>query len=80
MTSARSSRARRAPAVIGQGGFGIVCLAHDLTLDRRVAIKKYTPSAVQSAPHRVPIRVAREPATMADGGSTESIIGTVMSV
>ncbi|MDR2452581.1 MAG: serine/threonine protein kinase [Candidatus Accumulibacter sp.] len=31
--------------VIGRGGFGVVYLAHDETLDREVAIKEYLPAA-----------------------------------
>ena len=31
---------------LGQGGFGISCLARDTHLDRRVAVKKYLPSEI----------------------------------
>ena len=33
----------RIDAILGQGGFGITYLAHDMMLDRRVAIKEYYP-------------------------------------
>src|SRR5450631_2942797 len=34
--------------LIGEGGFGIVYLAYDHSLQRRVAIKEYMPSAMAS--------------------------------
>jgi serine/threonine protein kinase len=34
--------------LIGEGGFGIVYLAYDPTLERRVAVKEYMPSALAS--------------------------------
>ncbi len=39
-------REYRVTLVLGEGGFGIVYLAHDSALDRRVAIKEYLPSSM----------------------------------
>ncbi len=56
-------------SVIGQGGFGIVYLAHDQALDRQVAIKEYMPSsmAVRTRECSVAVRSSRDKDTFAAG-------------
>jgi serine/threonine protein kinase len=56
-------------ATIGQGGFGIVYLAQDHSLDRRVAVKEYMPSslAARGADFSVSVRSTRDAETFAAG-------------
>lgn len=56
-------------SVIGRGGFGIVYLAHDSALDRRVAIKEYMPAALaaRSAEGQVSVRSERHNDTFSAG-------------
>lgn len=56
-------------SVIGRGGFGIVYLAHDSALDRRVAIKEYMPDALaaRGADGQVSVRSERHGDTFSAG-------------
>jgi serine/threonine protein kinase len=56
-------------SIIGQGGFGIVYLAYDQSLDRQVALKEYMPSAMaaRSKHLSVAVRSARDRDTFAAG-------------
>ena len=63
-------REYRIDKVIGEGGFGIVYLAFDTALERRVAIKEYLPTSMAaraSAGHTVVIRSPSHAATFAVG-------------
>ncbi|MBL8286996.1 MAG: serine/threonine protein kinase [Rubrivivax sp.] len=63
-------REYRIDKVIGEGGFGIVYLAFDTALERRVAIKEYLPTSMAAratAGHTVVIRSPSHAATFAVG-------------
>jgi serine/threonine protein kinase len=47
----------RISRIIDEGGFGIVYLAHDETLDRFVAIKEYMPASLADRQDRVTVKV-----------------------
>lgn len=55
--------------LIGEGGFGIVYLAYDHQLERRVALKEYLPTslAVRGRDHEVTLRSQRHAETFAKG-------------
>ncbi|WP_426174858.1 hypothetical protein [Massilia sp. TWR1-2-2] len=46
--------------LLGKGGFGIVYLAYDSSLDRHVALKEYMPSAFAARTQQAHVRVNAE--------------------
>jgi predicted ATPase/serine/threonine protein kinase len=70
LAAGRELNGYRIERVLGEGGFGIVYLAHDPGLQRRVAIKEYLPAAIASRAgdgRNVVVKSEQHAQTFADG-------------
>ncbi|WP_277187807.1 serine/threonine-protein kinase [Caballeronia sp. BR00000012568055] len=61
-------------SLIGEGGFGIVYLAHDTSLDRHVAVKEYMPAMLASRIHGTHVEVKSDKHAEAFGMGLKSFI------